>query len=107
MKRAHQIRVYEAYQLQGLSYHNQMSICLKRAYKEIALVKENEKRKKIAQERLEQQKAEAIVRMNRVKEQMKNKKPRAEKVLSELDFAKAAYAADQRDKAAGLNVRYW
>jgi len=105
MKRAHQIRKERAFQLQALSYREQMSFCLKAAYKELALKKYNEKLKAASIARLEQQKKLAAERMRRAQQEMKNKKPFEPKEFSEMDLAKAAFAADQRDRVNNLKVR--
>ena len=107
MQRAHQIRKERSYQLQSLSYREQMSFCLKAAHKENALRQYNEKLRAKSIARLEQQKKDAAERMRRAQEEMKNKKPFQPKTFSELDFAKGAFEADQRDKQLGLKVRGW
>lgn len=107
MKRAHQIRKERAYQLQSLSYREQMSFCLKAAHKENELKKYNEELRAKSIARLEQQKKDAAERMRIAQKKMKNKKPFQPKPFSELDIAKGAFEADQRDRAKGLKVRAW
>lgn len=108
MERAHQIRKYEAFQLQGMSYRQQMSVCLKKAHKEAALKKYNEEMKTKAIKRLLLQKEMAKTRMIKAQEEeIKNREPYQPKDFFEMDLAIAAYNADQRDINSGLKVRAW
>lgn len=107
MKRAHQVRKEMVFQLQRLSYQKQMSLCLKKAYSETVLKKYNEKLKQESEAKLLKQKKEAVKKMKQSKVEMKNKTPYQPKQVSEIDLAKGAFTADQRDRNKDLKVRAW
>lgn len=85
----------------GLTYGEKMSICLKQAH--------------ISVNRTKQCRAEARARFKALEERRKKEAARINKFFlrgkkkefSEMDLAKAAFAADKRDKKKMIKVRYW
>ena len=89
MKRAHELRRQLSPLMPSKSYREMMSMCLKQAHNELKI------KAKAAQLKAAREANRPVF-----------KAPKASgKEFAEMDIAKAAFAADQRDRALGLNVR--
>lgn len=108
MQLAHKLRRTQQFKYDQYDYRTQMSIALKEAHRSIAQTKAIKAERKLRFQMLQERQKTYSTHLKAVSERRRaEREARGSIEFTEMDIAKAAYATDQKDKALGLNVRYW